>query len=1389
LPPPPAQSPDSTWGGMAANFGAGGMQALTGLAGAPVDMMTWLRRQQATAFGTWKPEEAIARGADPALFDGTTQVGGSHWLNQRLGDVGQLTGGVVGENPESVPANGPWERAARGAGAGTAAMVAPFAGARALGFTGDVAAARSVPQAAGEMLASGSPAGNAAIGAAGGGTGQVAEDLVPEPYKPLANAAGQLVGGVGGAGLLLGGERLLSPAFRAVGDYASPITAAGRDRLVGQKLANAATTVDAQTGERVPAGASGLTDTLSSLPNGGEIVPGSRPTTQQATADPGLGGLDRFARTTAPEKFNAVDAAQNAARVRAIQESAPASGNPANTQDLIGKQLADLNATHDASVNAAVNNANTLRDTMGGRLTDDQYGGVMRGSLADSKAAAKKAESALWQQIDPTNSLVIDPSPTTQAANQITAAMPKLAKPMSPDEGALFADASNLPSALPFSEFTAYRSRLLDAIREEKFTAGETPALRRMQQLRASVDNTIASAGQAADANAAPTGSLLRGAPEAPVRSLLQGSPLQGREASPGVGNQVFTPSGSSLPVRYEVVEGKSLVPSHTQDLTPNPDFPAELQPRERSRIASETQIGSMARNLQPERLGASADATTGAPIVGPDGVVESGNARALAIMRAYQQDGKSAQAYRDYLTKQGFDTEGLENPVLIRRRTSDLSPPDRQRFTQEANASPGLAMSATERAAQDAERLPASALDLYKGGDIASSENRPFVRAFMASVPEKNEMGALATADGGLSIEGAARVRNGLLAKAYGDSNLVGSLAETGDENIRAFGNALSNAAGGIAKLNTEIEAGLVPKSVDIAPALVEAARVVQRARASQTPIADLVAQSDAFTKLSPEALDVLHAAYGDDLRARLSQESFGNYLRFVTNEAAKNSTEAALFARETGLRDILAAGAQRYGRSSQASTAPAIESGSALHPGQSAGENGSPVGSVGTRSRGSEGPTGGGRRGAASRYDTSVLPAQEVAQPNFTKENAQAYRRAADATRNRAQTFGTGPVGQVLRGGKAGLAYNVAESSVPGKFFNAGSHAKEDVAAYVKAVGGKQTAIDTLHDYAAADLRSYAERDGVLKPQRVETWLRDHADALRSFPELAAKFKSAGAAQEAVGEAAAARKGALDDFQKSAAADWLGDDATDSVRRAFRSSRSVEKLSDMATRVMADPDAKAGFQRATADWIEREFVSNTEAADTGIGKLKSDTFQNFVKKNRPGLLRVFGDDRLQGLEAVVEDLRRANRSAGGTRQAGLGSNTAGDIALGAKHGSPKEGLSFGQFLGAELATKAAEHVGGAVIGHGILGGLTHGAGIAGVMVGNYFRRAGLQKMNDLVVEAMLDPNKAKALVMEIKTPAAKERAAVILNRALHRSAVPILLHNSSENGKQNDR
>ena len=68
-----------------------------------------------------------------------------------------------------------------------------------------------------------------------------------------------------------------------------------------------------------------------------------------------------------------------------------------------------------------------------------------------------------------------------------------------------------------------------------------------------------------------------------------------------------------------------------------------------------------MANDLRPEWLGESAKLSDGAPIIGVDNVVESGNGRTLAIARAYEQ-GK-AEDYKafleQYAAERGIDLTG----------------------------------------------------------------------------------------------------------------------------------------------------------------------------------------------------------------------------------------------------------------------------------------------------------------------------------------------------------------------------------------------------------------------------------------------------------------------------------------------------------------------------------------------------------------------------------------------------------------------------------------------------------------------------------------------------------------------------------------------------------
>jgi len=407
---------------------------------------------------------------------------------------------------------------------------------------------------------------------------------------------------------------------------------------------------------------------------------------------------------------------------------------------------------------------------------------------------------------------------------------------------------------------------------------------------------------------AAPVAAVER--PPAPVAAAPEPAPapMARMEIKPD-GNTVYLPSGREVPVRYEVVDAATLRTSNLADGAPNPNFPPEMQPRDRSRAASEMQISRMSNSLQPERLGRSSSAMDGAPIVGPDGIVESGNGRTIAIIRAYERGDQNAAAYRDYLTKQGFDTTGMERPVLVRRRDGEMAPADRARFAQEANAEQGLAMGAAERAQIDASRLDDETLNLFRGGDPASAANADFVRAFVRNVAEPGQEGALATGGGSLSVEGANRLRAALTQRAYGDSKLVASLAEAGDENIKAFGGALMDAAGPMAKLAGDIKAGRVDPAVDIAPSIAKAVEVVRTAREKRVSIAEVVGQRDAFGGgADAQAEELLRAAYGPDLKGRMNRAAFARTVENYARLAGEQQAGPRLFGENLGWKQILA-------------------------------------------------------------------------------------------------------------------------------------------------------------------------------------------------------------------------------------------------------------------------------------------------------------------------------------------------------------------------------------------------------------------------------------------------------------------------------------------------
>ncbi len=97
--------------------------------------------------------------------------------------------------------------------------------------------------------------------------------------------------------------------------------------------------------------------------------------------------------------------------------------------------------------------------------------------------------------------------------------------------------------------------------------------------------------------------------------------------------------SGTRYEFRLQLVESAVLIVSNDPfTFVANPDFPRELQPRLRDRASLRLQVETLAANLNADLLLTDFHSLDrGAPIIGPDMAVESGNGRAMAILRAVQ--------------------------------------------------------------------------------------------------------------------------------------------------------------------------------------------------------------------------------------------------------------------------------------------------------------------------------------------------------------------------------------------------------------------------------------------------------------------------------------------------------------------------------------------------------------------------------------------------------------------------------------------------------------------------------------------------------------------------------------------------------------------------------
>lgn len=356
----------------------------------------------------------------------------------------------------------------------------------------------------------------------------------------------------------------------------------------------------------------------------------------------------------------------------------------------------------------------------------------------------------------------------------------------------------------------------------------------------------------------------------------------------------------------FEIVEADDLITSNLDNLSEaDPRFPAELQPRDRSRKASEDQIGRIERGLDPELLGDNPLASDGAPIVGPDGVVESGNARTIAVRRAYRKGLDSAGGYRAYLEANaerfGLDPEAVrksKQPVLVRRRLSEMDPAERRAFVGEANQPSVARMGAAEQAKADAGKLSDDLLQSFhpdeETGDLTGAKNRDFLRGFVQSVVGETDRGSVLDAEGLLSQDGIRRVRNAVFARAYGDSPALARMAESADDNAKNITGGLLRAAPAHVQLKAAIDAG-TRHPLGIEAELSDALQTISSLRDQRASVADWLAQRPMFGERNP-LTDALVRMFDAQKR---SAKKIGDILTEYTKaaDAAGDPNQMGLF------------------------------------------------------------------------------------------------------------------------------------------------------------------------------------------------------------------------------------------------------------------------------------------------------------------------------------------------------------------------------------------------------------------------------------------------------------------------------------------------------------
>lgn len=354
------------------------------------------------------------------------------------------------------------------------------------------------------------------------------------------------------------------------------------------------------------------------------------------------------------------------------------------------------------------------------------------------------------------------------------------------------------------------------------------------------------------------------------------------------------------------------------------------LQNRERSTPASVAQMNSIANDPDYSRLSFSNSFTDGAPVVfgavdipadrlGRQGTVSPAKGEKIPVQYAVVEatdilpsnrvDGSSIPEYADpnvpalkavtngrvagiqesyrrntagkYVEDllsddiHGINPDvirSMSNPVLVRVMPQDRVTKD---IADQSNTPSTLALSPTERAKNDANRIDLEAMRFSDEGDV----NFDTVRDFVASMPD-TERNELIDKQGRPTKQAYDRLNNAVFSKAYQNDSLIALAAEAKDQEAANVIKGLSQAGSQMSMLDGKGE-------YDIRPQVVQAAEMAINARRRGIPLKEAMAEQDMLAQ-DPVSSKVLELFANNPRSAKKIGDGLRRIADAVNAEAA---------------------------------------------------------------------------------------------------------------------------------------------------------------------------------------------------------------------------------------------------------------------------------------------------------------------------------------------------------------------------------------------------------------------------------------------------------------------------------------------------------------------